>query len=408
MRLFLFLLFLCPSAFAAYTEMVIEGVKQSNGVWTTAGVMDTAGFVRTTGAVTVAGSTSTFPVALAADVPAATTLMKASARLAGPLALAAAAYDVYEWVNSDPDISTRNNEWIADDSFVDAYGYYWGVGSTCISSNAYDVAHCVDANDTAYKDPVCTKVATNQYNCTLTHNTVTTTKKTFSVNRYSCSNQQVQSCMPSVPLTWEQFDSFLPSSAPIPILISAWTKLPSLSGQPTPIKGVDFTPTSVWASDPYFKDGNWWRDRVDISPAPLPGQPTRVRIDYGPVKLDGQTDPTVKPDDTPATGNTQPKEQTKFCDDNPQSIACAELGELEDEELETQERPFQITPKSPWGADNANCPAPKIISLSSGGVVEITYQPTCDFLAGVRPAVLALTFLAALYIALGIPVGKGD
>ncbi len=53
-----FLAALVPFAVsAAYTEMVIEGVKQSNGVWTTAGVMDTQGFVRTTGAVTVSGVT---------------------------------------------------------------------------------------------------------------------------------------------------------------------------------------------------------------------------------------------------------------------------------------------------------------------------------------------------------------
>ncbi|MNH08220.1 Neisseria meningitidis TspB protein [compost metagenome] len=159
---------------------------------------------------------------------------------------------------------------------------------------------------------------------------------------------------------------------------------------------------------PYFKDGNWWRDRMDASPAPLPGQPTRVRIDIGPVKLEGMTDPNVKPDDTPASGSTAPKEQTKFCDDNPMSIACAEMGELEEDEITPEERPFQIAPKSPWGSDNASCPAPKVIQLGSGQSVSITYQPTCDFLSGVRPAVLALAFLAALYIALGIPVGQGD
>jgi len=401
-RLLIAAIFISPSVFAVYTEMVIEGVKQSNGVWTTAGVMDTAGFVRTTGAVTVAGTTRTLPVSMAADIPLATTLLKGASRAAGPIALAAAAYDVYDWINSDPDISTRNNEWIADDSLVHTYGYYWGIGSECISSNPLDVAHCKDASDPNYDNPVCTQVAANQYNCTLTHKTTPTSKKTFSVNRYSCTNQQLKSCLPPTPLTPQEFDSFLPSSAPIPILISGWTNLPSLSTQPTPIKSTSFTPFSEWMGDPYFKDGNWWRDRMDISPAPLPGQPTRVRVDYGPVKLEGMTDPTVKPDDTPASENTQPKEQTKFCDDNPFSIACQEMGKPEDvEPIEPDEKQFQLDINQSWGASNSTCPSSPSVTLSTGKVVTFNYQPTCNFLSIMRPIIIAFALLTAVFIAVG-------
>ncbi|MFM5687602.1 hypothetical protein ACET70_22725, partial [Aeromonas caviae] len=83
---------------AAYTTMTIEGVKQANGVWTAAGVMDTQGFVRTTGAVSVMGTTRNLPVAMAVDTIAASAILKSTSRLLGPIALAASAYELYEWV----------------------------------------------------------------------------------------------------------------------------------------------------------------------------------------------------------------------------------------------------------------------------------------------------------------------
>ncbi|MFQ2741212.1 virulence factor TspB C-terminal domain-related protein [Aeromonas caviae] len=412
MRLFLFLLFICPSAFAAYTEMVIEGVKQSNGVWTTAGVMDTQGFVRTTGAVTVSGVTRNLPVTMTADRVAASAIMKSAARLAGPVALAAAAYDVYQWVTTDTGIQASGNQWIEENPDVWAVGSYWGRSATsCIASNPQAVADCTGValyGAGKYGTKPCTvSIPNQQYYCVVypTYNPAAVFP--INANKYTCTNQNVASCKDAV-YAGEDYFNLKTGIPPLPILASGWNNIPSLKGKGIPFTEATFTPYSEWKSDPYFKDGNWWRDRMDVSPAPTPGQPTRVRVDYGPVKLEGMTDPTVKPDDTPAGENTQPKEQTKFCDDNPMSIACAEMGKLEEEELDTDERPFQIAPKSPWGSDNSSCPAPKVIHLDTGGVVEMTYQPTCDFFAGVRPAVLALAFLAALYIALGIPIGKGD
>lgn len=151
---------------------------------------------------------------------------------------------------------------------------------------------------------------------------------------------------------------------------------------------------------------------MDISPSGTTSSPTRVKVDIGPVKIQGQTDPNTTPDTGPAGGTggaSQPeKEQPSFCEENPQSIACAEMGSLEQEPFDPIEKPFQITPQNPWGSGDAHCPAPKVMLLSTGSTVTLSYQPACDFFRGVRPAVLALAFLVALYIALGIPVGKGD
>jgi len=148
---------------------------------------------------------------------------------------------------------------------------------------------------------------------------------------------------------------------------------------------------------------------MDISPCPTSSQPTRVCVDIGPQKFEGATDPqTIPSQATDTATGTTPKEKPSFCKENPQSIACSELGELEDEEITPDERPFHITPESPWGQGSASCPTPETQTLRTGAMVTFSYQPTCDFFSSIRPAVIAVAFLAALYIALGIPAGKGD
>lgn len=396
MRIFLLLLFICPSAFAAYSEMIIEGVKQTNGVWTTAGVMDTQGFVRTTGAVSVAGTTKNLPVAFGVDAAASTGLLRVAARAAGPIALAAAAYDVYEWYTSDG-IQANGNVWTTGDtSYINGYCRYFQGYTSVQLPGRYTWEDCLSNIKSKATYLPITRIDPPASGWIYTYGTP-------GVNRTGdfWSFQTVP----------KPIDGTSDSSLPIPsfpIMSNGFNKIPSLIGVPIPIKGLSFPPFSEWASDPYFKDGNWWRDRMDISPAPTASQPTRVRIEFGPIKLEGMTDPNTPPADTPASGNTQPKEQTKFCDDNPQSIACLELGQLEDEQITPDERPFHITPESPWGQGSASCPNPETETLRTGATVTFSYQPTCDFFSSIRPAVIAVAFLAALYIALGIPAGKGD
>lgn len=412
MRLLILLFFICPSVFAAYTTMTIEGVKQSNGVWTAAGVMDSSGFVRTTGAVSVMGRTRNLPVAMAVDTVAASAILKSTSRLLGPIALAASAYEVYEWVTSTPQIDVSGNEWVSD--YIDTGAQAkilkykidsWG-GSACPtvacsldaglkSLNSFDV----------YKPVVVTSVSKPTRNsigdyivnigCTSKSSPACSLTATYLSNPYSMTDPA------------SRFNSLPnPSNS---VLANGFNNIPSLKGSPIPITGVNFTPFSEWFSDPYYQDGNWYRDRMDVSPCPTSSQPTRVCVDIGPQKFEGQTDPHTVPSSATGTATgTTPKEQTDFCKKNPQSIACQELGELEEEELTPVEKPFQITPQNPWGSGDSQCPAPKVMHLTTGSTVTLSYQPACDFFRGVRPAVLALAFLTALYIALGIPVGKGD
>ncbi|MGN5054641.1 virulence factor TspB C-terminal domain-related protein [Aeromonas veronii] len=212
------------------------------------------------------------------------------------------------------------------------------------------------------------------------------------------------------PIAWyskpsdAQWDKAINRPIGLPAAFDAM-KHPSMAGNPIPIESTSFTPFSEWYGDPYFKDGNWWRDRMDISPSGTPSDPVRVKVDIGPVKIEGQTNPETVPDTGPAGGTggaPQPeKEKPTFCEANPMSIACAEMGELKDEKLEVEERPVDVS-YTPWGSSTSQCPADKVIPLWEDQSITISYSPVCQFASLLRPLVIALAFVAAGFIVAGI------
>lgn len=395
-------------ASAAYTTMTIEGVKEANGVWTTAGVMDTSGFVRTTGAVSVYGTTRNLPMVMEADTALMSRMLKLSTKLAGPIAVAATAYDVYQWATST-DISSSGDKWVqktessSDVGF--SYGSEWTIYGFAGSFSSAQSA-CRAYNDTRKADSlwspnfVLEKSGFN-YNCICKSADFKYNLCGSTVKPKTCANgSQTLSCVIPTDLP-DDFFLKLPDPS-LPVLSSGWGKLPSLVGQPIPIKGVSFKPYSEWMGDPYFKDGNWYRDRIDISPSGTKSSPTRVKLDIGPVKLEGATDPNTVPDTGPAGGGAaQPKEKPSFCEANPMSIACAEMGELKDEKLDIEERPVNVS-YTPWGSSTSQCPADKVIPLWDEHSLKISYSPVCQFASLLRPLVIALAFVAAGFIVAGI------
>lgn len=399
-------------ASAAYTTMTIEGVKQANGVWTTAGVMDTQGFVRTTGAVSVYGTTRNLPMVMEADTALMSRMLKLSTKLAGPLAVAATAYDVYQWATST-DISSSGDKWTQKNESSSDVGFSYGSEWTILNfAGVYSSAEaaCRSYNESrkgmSYWSPkyVLTPSGAGKYQCACKSADLVYTTCNASVTAKNCSNgSQTLSCVIPTDLP-DDFFLRLPDPS-LPVLSSGWSKLPSLAGQPIPIKGVGFKPYSEWMGDPYFKNGNWYRDRMDISPSGTTSSPTRVKVDIGPVKIEGATDPGTVPDTGPAGGGgtaPQPeKEKPTFCEANPMSIACAEMGELKDEKLEVEERPVDVS-YTPWGSSTSQCPADKVIPLWDDQSITISYSPVCQFASLLRPLVIALAFVAAGFIVAGI------
>ncbi|MFM5655607.1 virulence factor TspB C-terminal domain-related protein [Aeromonas veronii] len=384
---------------AAYTTMTLEGVKEANGVWTAAGVMDTQGFVRTTGAVSVMGTTRNLPVALSADAVATTGLLRAASRLAGPVALAATAYDVYSWYTSDG-IQASGDTWTTGE-FDYLNGYCMSLQpSESFGSLRYSLDDCKGlVNSVATYKPVSSVVphSTNP-NILLFRGTPTS----YNIGQYSGFTK--------VP---KPLPSDRDSSLPIPsfsVISSGFNKLPSLKGKPIPVTGLTFTPFSEWYGSPYFKDGNWYRDRMDVSPCPTASQPTRVCVDFGPQKFDGATDPNTVPSQATGTasGGAPKQQENDFCKKNPQSIACSELGSLKDEKLPVEERPVDVSYTS-WGASNSQCPADKVIPLWDDRSFVVSYSPVCQFATLLRPLVIALALLAAGFIVAGVTrKGGGD
>lgn len=370
---------------AAYTTMTIEGVKEANGVWTAAGVIDNMGFIKSTGTLTVSGVTATTAVSLPVDKVAASTLLRSAGRLAGPASLALAAYDVYSWMTSDPNVKleNKNGNWY---TVNDHLGYCNLPAPIYVNANNYAMSNCVAAAQNKYRDDLIT---------------VCPSGNTWYLRLNGCAGYGVGYFSPASTVSAPSVESdFNRLMAPTWSLISSgFSKIPSLLGQ-APISAPKYGPFSSWLGDPYFKDGNWYRDRADVSPCPTSSQPTRVCVDIGPQKLDGQSDPNIVPSGGTATGSTS-KEPTDFCKKNPMSIACSEMGELKDEKLEVEERPVDVS-YTPWGSSTSQCPADKIIPLWEGQSISISYSPVCQFASLLRPLVIALAFVAAGFIVAGI------
>ena len=407
---------------AGYTTMTLEGVKQVDGVWTAAGVIDNMGFVRTTGAVTVSGTTASTAVALAVERNIARNTFRNVVSKLGPAGVTAVgAYEVYNWLTSDglvpcddtgtawchaPDLTGYDNSYQYGQAYKACSGTCY-FGSTRTQACTKAVAANPSYKLTNITDTKCNVSFTNgspagyfelvAVSCTIVGNVAT-----------SCTNPKDPNKPSPTPLQSGYFDS---RDIPDGVLSDGFNHIPSLRDGGVPISSTSFPPFSSWLGDPYFKNGNWYRDRVDISPAPTPSQPNRVRVDVGPVKIEGATNPNVVPDTGPAggSGGTQPeKEKPTFCEANPMSIACAEMGELKDEKLEVEERPVDVS-YTPWGSSTSQCPADKVIPLWEGQSISISYSPVCQFASLLRPLVIALAFVTAGFIVAGITrKGGGD
>lgn len=432
-----YLLFLVTVTFpflanSAYTTMTIEGVQQSNGVWTTAGVMDTQGFVRKTGQVSVLGSTSTLPVRYTAST-AAKTVFKSFARNLGPIAITAVgAMDVYDWYTS-----TNLQPCPGEDKFCVSQpanpnydpstynvGYFWVYGSLYggvrVGSTPHEPCNTLSPTRPLYHSHTVTSSGTSA-TCKFQNN-VNFGYDTYGATRYPCTTYVTSAQYSLASCKGDAVDPYAPTPVymgdadfdllpdPSPSVISdGWNNIPQLNTQGIPFDptSTSFPPYSEWQGDSYFKDGQWFRDRMDISPAPTNSQPHRVRVDVGPIKLTGLTDPNVKPNDTPASSSTAPKEDAKFCDENPQSIACAELGELESDQIEVTEIPVNTSYTS-WGSSNSSCPSPRSVAIFDK-TISISYQPVCDFVSMLRPLFIGISLVSAAFIIGGFRrSGGGD
>jgi hypothetical protein len=139
-----------------------------------------------------------------------------------------------------------------------------------------------------------------------------------------------------------------------------------------------------WSRDPLRKmEGKWAETKT-----------TTKTVDGVVVSEETESEEGTTPDDK--------TESVNQCKLNPDSAACQELGEAPaDDVIPTQVVPFSITPVSGFGPSTAACPAARSLSLSFG-TISMPYDALCTFADGIRPVVIAMAWLGAIFTFMGI------
>nr|WP_236636991.1 virulence factor TspB C-terminal domain-related protein [Acidovorax sp. BoFeN1] len=166
------------------------------------------------------------------------------------------------------------------------------------------------------------------------------------------------------------------------------------TGNPVPNPNYDPQQPPGPANQPYFQPG------VRVVPSPSANEPWRVDLQPVNRPVSGP-EPMTQPDsETPPDADKPSQEQLDFCVKNPDVLACQKLDEPEAQELPESEKDISISPDGGWGADNAACPAPKLITVQ-GRAIPIPFDLFCTWASGMRPIIIAMAWLSAAFILLG-------
>lgn len=169
-----------------------------------------------------------------------------------------------------------------------------------------------------------------------------------------------------------------------------------------PVKNPNYDASKPMTADnqPFLQPG------VRVTPRPTTENPWQV--DTQPVNRPQPTpdrlpDSELNPDtDSGQDSNDKPKDEEtmSLCEKHPDILACQNLDEPSDTDLQTLEKPISITPDSGWGAENAACPAPKMLNVQ-GRQIAIPFDLFCTYMQGMRPIIIAMAWLSAAFILIG-------
>ncbi len=120
-------------------------------------------------------------------------------------------------------------------------------------------------------------------------------------------------------------------------------------------------------------------------PGPNPGDPDETTVEHAPDEPSADPSAAAAPDP---------------CIANPKRAGCSELGDVEGPQWDPSEKPIELKAQSPWGSDNAGCPPPRIFTIG-GRQIPMEWTLWCQFFAGIRFAVIAGAWVAAVLIFLG-------
>jgi hypothetical protein len=194
-----------------------------------------------------------------------------------------------------------------------------------------------------------------------------------------------------VPATDDDWDA-LPD--PLPAVAPELPYAPYIpEGIPVDAPDYDFVPFSSPLGEPYTKpDSSTAQPMAKVSP-----NGDTVTVDtYDQPLTDAIGDPVpdAQPQDTPEPA---PDQCTKW----PNTVGCTDLGTPSDgEAMPHTEIPLSFAPVAI--AENAQCPAPVTIS-AFGQSIPVEYDAACTYASGLKPIVIAIAYLSALFIIFGVP-----
>lgn len=171
---------------------------------------------------------------------------------------------------------------------------------------------------------------------------------------------------------------------------------------PLEVENPKVVPVAEPIGEPYPGDdtpekGPWKQDRLVYKDNPLTSNPTDVEAVPETVPVDNPTTPDIDegPDTPPDDPDTPPEkeDQPSLCEEHPDISACAELGEIDDEDVPRDDVTLE------YESEDFGLPSgcPPDVQLGYNGAV-FTFGPICEMAPVIRAVVVALSGLVALGI----------
>lgn len=207
---------------------------------------------------------------------------------------------------------------------------------------------------------------------------------------------------PGIPLP---VDPPVINPAPGPLPETPAAPRPWFVPQGDPVPNPNYNPSAPTSPEnqPYIRPG------VNIKPSPTLTEPWRVDLqpvdrptDSDAPKTDEELNPQPDPDNPETQPKDKPKEdQSSLCEKHPDIAACAKMDEVEPEDVHNEQKELSITPTTGWETGAGTCPAP-VTRQVAGLTLEMEWQPFCDLATGIRPVVVALAWIAAAMMVIGV------
>lgn len=382
----------------------------SAGAWTFRQAANAAQWVSGSAAtnvvVDVGGKAVTVParMRLAANAPsiiARAALSSPVSRLLPVIGWAATALWLWDAVNS---------RWTAQDFAGGVYFQGASGGQSCRSTapdSALGFCTLSAANGTGLIDSVVVTGGPSNYTVTGRY-TPNGNILTSSISRVTCNspyvyNPSTKACVPQSYHVATQADAdaaaaTYPMADDVPQAVDEHMALPMATPEVITTTVALAEPEPVPGAAP---DAAWRQMVATITGAGTSDVPWEVTVDPHYIAADN-------PGTAPIEGTVPPAQpgetdQPNPCEQNPQASGCKPLGDVDaGPDVQPDARTAVIEPVGDFGPATAACPAPRQVTLAHGFTVSMPFTLLCDLADGLRPVILGVAWLAAIFAFVGI------